>query len=65
MQNYINKNIEGDCIEILKNFPDNFFDLIFADPPYNLQLPNCDGAFYVRKLAYISLSRFFLLSSKY
>jgi site-specific DNA-methyltransferase (adenine-specific) len=30
--------IQGDCIEILKSFPDESFDLIFADPPYNLQL---------------------------
>lgn len=29
---------EGDCIEILKSFPDASIDLIFADPPYNLQL---------------------------
>ena len=28
----------GDCIEILKRFPENSIDLIFADPPYNLQL---------------------------
>lgn len=35
----INTIIHGDCIEVLKNFPDNAFDLIFADPPYNLQLP--------------------------
>lgn len=26
----------GDCIEILNNFPDNYFDMIFADPPYHL-----------------------------
>jgi len=30
--------IEGDCIDILKSFPDESIDLIFADPPYNLQL---------------------------
>lgn len=29
---------EGDCIEILKTLPDMSIDLIFADPPYNLQL---------------------------
>ena len=28
----------GDCIELLKQVPDNSVDLIFADPPYNLQL---------------------------
>ena len=29
---------QGDCIELLKKIPDNSIDLIFADPPYNLQL---------------------------
>ncbi len=28
----------GDCIDILTTLPDNSVDLIFADPPYNLQL---------------------------
>lgn len=28
----------GDCLEILKDFPEKSVDLIFADPPYNLQL---------------------------
>lgn len=31
---------QGDCIEVLKSFPENSVDLIFADPPYNLQLRN-------------------------
>ena len=35
---YSNKIIKGDCIEVLKKFPANSVDLIFADPPYNLQL---------------------------
>jgi len=30
--------IEGDCLEVLSTFPENSVDLIFADPPYNLQL---------------------------
>jgi DNA modification methylase len=34
----INKIHQGDCIELLKKLPDNSVDLIFADPPYNLQL---------------------------
>jgi DNA modification methylase len=29
---------QGDCIALLKQIPDNSVDLIFADPPYNLQL---------------------------
>ena len=36
----LNKLIQGDSLEILKNFPDECIDLIFADPPYNLQLQN-------------------------
>jgi DNA modification methylase len=32
--------IQGDCIEELRKFPDNSIDLIFADPPYNMQLEN-------------------------
>ncbi len=32
--------LHGDCIEILGAFPENSIDLIFADPPYNLQLHN-------------------------
>lgn len=30
--------IQGDCIEVLDHFPEKSIDLIFADPPYNLQL---------------------------
>jgi modification methylase len=28
----------GDCIQVLATFPEKSVDLIFADPPYNLQL---------------------------
>lgn len=35
---YTNKILKGNSIEILKEIPDETFDLIFADPPYNLQL---------------------------
>ena len=34
----INRIIQGDCVKILKSLPDKSVDLIFADPPYNLQL---------------------------
>ncbi len=30
--------LSGDCIELLKTLPDKSVDLVFADPPYNLQL---------------------------
>ena len=32
------KSINGDSLEELKKIPSETFDLIFADPPYNLQL---------------------------
>lgn len=34
---YANMIMHGDCIENLKTIPDNSIDLIFADPPYNMQ----------------------------
>ena len=30
--------VQGDCLEELKKLPDGSVDLVFADPPYNLQL---------------------------
>lgn len=30
--------LQGDCVEILERLPEKSVDLIFADPPYNLQL---------------------------
>ncbi|MCL4129038.1 UNVERIFIED_CONTAM: hypothetical protein GTU68_031882, partial [Idotea baltica] len=30
--------MQGECIDILSRLPDNSVDLVFADPPYNLQL---------------------------
>jgi len=38
MSKFLNKIINGDSLEILKNIPDKTFNLIFADPPYNLQI---------------------------
>jgi modification methylase len=34
----INQILQGDCIENLKKLPEKSVDLVFADPPYNLQL---------------------------
>ena len=36
----INKIFHGDCLSVLKTLPDESVDLVFADPPYNLQLSN-------------------------
>ncbi|MGR3363672.1 MAG: site-specific DNA-methyltransferase [Maritimibacter harenae] len=34
----LNTILDGDCIEVMNSLPEGSVDLIFADPPYNLQL---------------------------
>ena len=34
----VNQIIKGDCIEAMNRLPEKSVDLVFADPPYNLQL---------------------------
>ena len=34
----LNTIMAGDCIEVMRGLPEASVDLIFADPPYNLQL---------------------------
>lgn len=34
----LDRIIHGNCIEVLRTFPEASIDLVFADPPYNLQL---------------------------
>ena len=38
MFKFHNKIINGDCLKELKKIPENSFDLVFADPPYNMQI---------------------------
>ncbi|MBE0409863.1 MAG: site-specific DNA-methyltransferase, partial [Anaerolineales bacterium] len=40
MQIKANQIIRGDCVEVMNAMPEACVDLIFADPPYNLQLRN-------------------------
>ncbi|MEJ5361065.1 MAG: DNA methyltransferase [Spirochaetota bacterium] len=37
IENFINKIIVGDAIEIMRQIPDNSVDVTFADPPFNLK----------------------------
>lgn len=37
-QSTVNRIISGDCIEEMRKLPEKSIDMIFADPPYNLQL---------------------------
>lgn len=43
LKKYENKIINMDCIDFLKNCPDNYFDLCCCDPPYGI---SCDGGSY-------------------
>ena len=38
MYKFLNKLVNGNSLEVLKKIPDKTFDLVFADPPYNLQI---------------------------
>ena len=35
---YLDRVFLGDCVEVMRGLPDGSVDMIFADPPYNLQL---------------------------
>lgn len=39
-EDFVNKIIQGDCLELIKLIPDNSIDAILTDPPYGL---NKDG----------------------
>lgn len=36
LENYLNKIIQGDCLEVMKGIPDKSVDLIITDPPYGM-----------------------------
>lgn len=38
MDKYLNKIIQGDCLDVIKTFPDKAFDLLVTDPPYSIEL---------------------------
>ena len=35
MEKYRNKILEGNCVEVMKKFDDNFIDLTLTSPPYD------------------------------
>lgn len=37
MEKYINKILQGDCLDLFRNIPDSSIDVTFADPPFNLK----------------------------
>ncbi len=38
LKSYLNRVVVGDCIDKMNELPPESIDLVFADPPYNLQL---------------------------
>ena len=38
MSKFTNKIVNGSSLKILKKIPNKTFDLVFADPPYNMQI---------------------------
>ncbi len=38
IENYINKVINGDCVEVMREMPDSFVDLIVTSPPYGVNI---------------------------
>ena len=42
-EDFINKIICDDCIEVMKQMPDNSVDLVVTSPPYNLKNSTGNG----------------------
>ena len=49
-----NKIICGDCLEVMKDWPDNCVDLVLTDPPYNFV---STGGGFAKKRGYIKIIR--------
>lgn len=49
MQEYINKIINADCLDILKQLPDKCVDLVLTDPPYGIKADKGTNGFGASK----------------
>jgi len=47
-EDYINKVICGDCLDVMKNIPDKSIDSIITSPPYNVGWNNMNGKDFTR-----------------
>ena len=36
-EDFLNKVIQGDCLEVMKQMPDKCVDLVLTDPPYGME----------------------------
>jgi DNA modification methylase len=48
-QDFLNKVIHGDSLEILKSLPDKSFDFIVTDPPYGMDYQSARRTEWQRK----------------
>ena len=42
-KDFFNRIISGDCLEVMKQIPDNSIDLVVTSPPYNLKNSTGNG----------------------
>jgi len=68
MEEYLNKIIHGDCMDILQELPDGGVDLILTDPPYLVAAKGCGLAGnreYLEKITEKELDEGFNLDALY
>lgn len=53
---FINKVIQGDCLEIMKHIPDKSIDIAITSPPYNYGISNWPvrGKWTQRHLSFVA-----------
>jgi len=47
---YLNKVVQGDCLEVMKDFPDKSIDMILSDLPYGTTRNKWDSVIDLLKL---------------
>lgn len=50
LDNYINKVVQGDCLEVMQNLPDTSIDMILCDLPYGTTQNKWDSVIDLNKL---------------
>lgn len=43
LEEYLNRIINGDCLEVLHKLPDSCIDVVVTSPPYNLKNSTGNG----------------------
>jgi len=56
-EDFINKIIQGDCLEIMKQIPDKSIDLVLTDPPYGIEAGGLLKAGYKHKSETMATNR--------